>query len=315
MSEPRPRKTPKTPKTPKTSPARRKGAPPDKGPRRGKAAPPRRQRPRSHAAAPAQAPQAPDGSPTDREMGKQRIQKVLSRYGVASRRAIEEMVAEGRISLNGRRVDRLPCFVDPEIDEIRLDGQTLRLAPDRRKVYYLLNKPRGVVCTQADPAGRHRAVDLVPHPAGRIYCVGRLDKESTGLIILTNDGQLTEYLTHPKHGVMKTYVVDADGSVTGDQIEKLRKGVHIDGKRTQGVWIKVLRRRIKTTSLEIRLTEGRNREIRRMLARLGNKVRRLKRTAIGPLTDHGLKTGNYRVLTPREVARLRTCGRPSPRGA
>ena len=256
-----------------------------------------------------------DKRPTDKEMGKQRIQKVLSRFGVASRRAIEQMVADGLVSVNGRTVRKLPCFVDPQADLIRLDGRTLNLGPDRQKVYYLLNKPRGVVCTQVDPSGRPRAVDIVPHPAGRIYCVGRLDKESTGLIILTNDGELTEYLTHPSHGVMKTYAVEVDGLVTGDQIEKLRKGVYIDGKRTGGVWIKVLRRRVKTTSLEIRLTEGRNREIRRMLARLGNKVRRLKRIAIGPVTDRGLKIGNYRILTQRDVARLRTCGRASRRDA
>lgn len=266
---------------------------------------------RRKSAAPSRAKRSAGGRPTDKEMGKQRIQKVLGRFGVASRRAVEEMVAEGRISVNGRKIGKLPCFIDPDVDEIRVDGQMLRLGPDRRKVYYLLNKPRGVVCTQVDPAGRPRVVDLVPHPSGRVYCVGRLDKETTGLIIVTNDGELTEYLTHPRHGVMKTYVVEVEGRVTGDQITKLRKGVHIDGKQTRGVWIKVLRRRVSTTSLEIRLTEGRNREIRRMLARLGNKVRRLKRTAIGPLTDRGVKIGNYRVLTPREVTRLRTCGRVS----
>ena len=253
------------------------------------------------------------GKPSDKEMGKQRIQKVLGRFGIASRRAVEEMVVEGRISVNGRVIGTLPCFVDPAVDEIRLDGRTLRIGAETHSVYYLLNKPRGVVCTQSDPAGRPRAVDLAPPDAGRVYCVGRLDVESTGLIILTNDGELTEYLTHPRHGVMKTYVVEVEGRVEGEQIETLKKGMYIDGKRTQGAWVKVLRRHPKTPSLEIRLTEGRNREIRRLLARLGNKVRRLKRTAIGPLTDRGLKIGNVRLLRHSEVRRLRTCGRPVER--
>ena len=292
MSEQRSGKTPKKPST-----RRRSGAVPDKKVVR-RAKPP----------APRRARKQPAGRSTDKEAGKQRIQKVLAGFGLASRRAVEEMVAEGRISVNGKKIGRLPCFVDPETDEVRLDGQTLRIGLDRQKVYYLLNKPRGVVCTQQDPSGRPRAVDLVPQPAGRVYCVGRLDMESTGLIILTNDGSLTEYLTHPRYGVMKSYVVEVDGRVTGEQIETLRKGVYIDGKRTRPMRIKILRRRMKTTSLEIGLTEGRNREIRRMLARLGNKVTRLKRTAIGPLTDRGVKIGGYRTLAAREVARLRTCG-------
>jgi len=294
-------------KTPKKPAGGRKGAAPGPKPRRAKAAGPRRTGARPTSSRRTKKPTAEH--PTDKEMGKQRIQKVLASFGFASRRAVEEMVAEGRISVNGRKVAKLPCFVDPQVDDIRIDGSTLRLGHDRRRVYYLLNKPRGVLCTQVDPSGRPRAVDLVPQAPGRIYCVGRLDKESTGLLILTNDGELTEYLTHPSHGVMKTYVVEVDGRVTGDQIDRLKKGLYIDGKRTRGPRIKVLRRRPKTTSLEVGLTEGRNREIRRMLARLGNKVRRLKRTAIGPVTDRGLKIGSHRELTPREVARLRTCGR------
>jgi 23S rRNA pseudouridine2605 synthase len=172
-------------------------------------------------------------------------------------------------------------------------------------VYFLLNKPRGVVCTQKDERGRPRAVDLLRGVSRRVYCVGRLDIESTGLLVLTDDGELTELLTHPRHGVAKTYVAQIDGQLTAEDVESLRKGVYLDGKRTQGARVKVLRRSPKRSLLEIVLREGRNREVRRILARLGHEVRRLKRTSIGPLTDRGLKIGSVRHLTDAEVARLR----------
>jgi len=248
-------------------------------------------------------------------MSKLRIQKFLAEAGVASRRAAEEMVLQGRVAVNGVRVEALPCFVDPARDRVRVDGKVVRPAPAARS-YFLLNKPRGVVCTQRDPSGRPRAVDLVPQGKGRLYCAGRLDVDSTGLVLLTNDGELTEYLTHPRHGVVKTYVVEIDGRITGDRIEKLKAGTYLDGKRTQGARVKVLRRGQARSLLEIRLTEGRNREVRRILARLGYKVRRLKRVAIGPITDRGLKVGHFRPLLGQEVRRLAHCGekrKPSDR--
>ena len=243
-------------------------------------------------------------------MSKSRIHKVLAGEGVASRRAIEQMILEGRITVNGRLVSELPCFVDLAEDDVRVDGKPVRRkrGGQVRKVWFLLNKPRGVVCTQQDPAGRPRAVDLVPAAGQRIYPAGRLDADSTGLIILTNDGDLTEYLTHPSHGVIKTYVVEVDGRLGGPEIESLRKGLYLDGKRTAGARIKVLRRSPTRSLLEIGLSEGRNREIRRLLARMGFKVKRLKRVAIGPVTDRGLKIGNFRELRPAEVNRLRRCG-------
>ncbi len=236
-----------------------------------------------------------------------RIQKALANAGLASRRAVEEMVIEGRITVNGRPVVELPCFVDLATDDVRVDGQRVRGA--RRQVYFLLNKPRGVVCTQRDPAGRPRAVDLVPDVPQRLYCVGRLDEDSTGLIILTNDGELTEYLTHPRYGVPKTYVVTVDGRAGGEEIAALRRGVWLDGRPASAAGAKVLRRGPRQSLIEIVLTEGRNREVRRLLARLGHRVRRLKRTAIGPVTDRGLKTGGFRALSGAEVARLRRSGR------
>jgi len=237
-------------------------------------------------------------------MSKLRIQKYLSEQGVASRRAVEEMILEGRITVNARAVTELPCFVEPEGDEIRVDGRRVSRRT-AEKVYFLLNKPRGVVCTQRDPEGRPRAADLIPPIGKRVYCVGRLDSESTGLIVLTNDGELTQLVTHPRYGVSKTYVVEIDGRLGAEEVAQLKRGMYVDGKRTRGAGVKVLRSSPRQSLLEIQLTEGRNREIRRLLARLGHKVRRLKRTAVGPITDRGLKIGHYRLLTGGEVAKLK----------
>jgi len=236
-------------------------------------------------------------------VSKIRIQKLLSEVGIASRRAVEQMVVDGRISVNGRTRRRLPVLVTPGDDEVHLDGKAVSLKPPQ-KLYFLLNKPRGVVCTQRDPEGRKRAVDLIRSAPPGVHCVGRLDMSSTGLIVLTNDGALTQQLTHPRHGVPKTYVVEVDGRITADQISRLKTPTYIDGRRTGGLQARVLRRTHTHSVLEITLREGRNREIRRVLARLGHKVRRLKRTAIGPVTDRGLKIGNFRTLTKREVAAL-----------
>jgi len=241
-------------------------------------------------------------------LAKTRIQKALAAAGVASRRTIEEMVMEGRITLNDKVVAELPCFVDPDVDDVRCDGKRIKLKTSR-KLYFMLNKPKGVVCTQRDPQGRPKAVDLLPKFGERLYCIGRLDVDSTGIIILTNDGELTEHLTHPRYGVTKTYVVEVDGRPEGRQIETLRKGMYLDGVRMKRTGVKMLHRGAKRSVLEIRLTEGRNREIRRLLARLGHKVRRLKRVAIGPVTDKGLKVGNFRQLRPAEVAKLRACSK------
>ena len=240
-----------------------------------------------------------------------RIQKYLAEIGIASRRAIEEMIIEGRISVNRELVASLPCFVDPQVDDIRVDGRKIRPKAGHGKKYVLLNKPRGVVCTQKDPDGRPCAVDLVPDLGSRIYCVGRLDAESTGIILLTDDGDLTQRLTHPSYGVVKTYVVTVDGRLSAEQIAELKAGSYLDGKRTKPTAVKVLRKSPAQSLLEIRLTEGRNREIRRILARLGHKVRRLRRVAIGPVTDKGLKIGHFRLLRPAEVAKLRKVGQDS----
>jgi len=238
-------------------------------------------------------------------MEKTRIQKVLAAAGVASRRAVEDMVLTGRITVNGREVRTLPCFVGAD-DDVRVDGKRVRRRTVR-KVYYLLNKPRGVVCTQRDEPqyDRRKAVDLVPKIDERIYCVGRLDADSTGLIILTNDGELTHRLTHARYGVVKTYVARVAGRVTGADADALRRGTAIDGRRTSAAKVKVLRRGGSESLLEIRISEGRNRQVRRMLARRGHNCRRLHRSGIGPITDRGLKIGRHRRLAAAEVAALR----------
>lgn len=241
--------------------------------------------------------------------GAVRIQKYLAQLGIASRRAIEEMVQLGQIEVNGQVVKKLPCFVTPGEDDIVVDGR--RISRRRRaeeKVYFLLNKPRNVVCTSRDPQGRRKAVDFLPPMRRRVYTVGRLDADSTGLILLTNDGELTQHLTHPSGGVSKTYIVTVQGRVGEEQINKLKRGLYLDGKRTAGAGVKVEHRSPTQTLLRITLREGRNREIRRMLVRLGHKVRRLRRVAIGPITDKGLGVGQVRTLRPKERHLLREAG-------
>ncbi|MCK5113193.1 MAG: pseudouridine synthase [Phycisphaerae bacterium] len=239
--------------------------------------------------------------------GKLRVQKYLADAGFASRRGIEEMIAEGRIDVNGEAVVKLPCFVDPEVDEIRIDGQKVRVSR-RHLVYFLLNKPKGVVCTSSDPQGRPVAVDMIPSIRERIHCVGRLDVDSTGIMLLTNDGDLTQHLTHPSYEVTKTYRVTVSGRVESDSLAKLARGMYLDGRRTAGVDAVILRRGTNDTVLEMTLREGRNREIRRMLLRLRHGVKKLHRIRIGAISDKGLKIGNVRALTQSEVRQLRKAG-------
>ncbi len=241
-------------------------------------------------------------------MAKVRIQKILGEAGVASRRMIEEMIIQGRIMVNDKLVLELPCFVDPDADRVTVDDNLIRTAVATARRYFLLSKPKDVVCSSSDELGRRCAVDCVPAVDGRLYCVGRLDSDSTGLIILTNDGELTQHITHPRHGVVKTYVAQIQGHLSEEKVEQFKKGVYLDGRRTSGAMIRVLKKAGGSSQLEIRLTEGRNREIRRILARLGNKVRRLHRSAIGPINDRGLKVGSWRELNKDEIEKLRRAG-------
>lgn len=246
---------------------------------------------------------------------KDRIQKILAEAGIESRRHVEEMVLQGRISVNGELVTRLPVLVDPSVDKIDIDGQRVHLpersAASKQKVYILMNKPRGVYCTNVAQGEQKRAIDLLPPEIDqRVYPVGRLDAESRGLLLLTNDGDLTQQLTHPKFGVVKTYTVVVDGFVKPDTIDRMSEGVWLadpkkGGFKTGRTWIKMIKRSGKNSVLQITIKEGRNRQVRRMLAKVGHKVRELTRIKIGPLELGRLKPGEFRLLAPREVNELR----------
>jgi 23S rRNA pseudouridine2605 synthase len=245
-----------------------------------------------------------------------RIQKAMADAGVGSRRACEQMIEEGRVAVNETPVIELPVWVDPTVDKITVDGRLVpRLKHARTKHYLLLNKPRGVICTNSDELGRKRAIDMVPHH-DRLFCVGRLDAESTGMIILTNDGELTQQLTHPSHEVPKTYRVTIKGKLEADDVEQLRQGIYLIDQKTQqsakahATKVKLIDNSRDNARIEITLREGRNREIRRMLVRVGHPVKKLKRIAIGPVSLKGVGVGQWRDLTPKELRALRHAASP-----
>jgi len=233
-------------------------------------------------------------------MTKERLQKVMASAGVASRRQCEELILAGVVRVNGKTVDELPAFVDAQTDKIVVDGRRLRL-PER--VYFALNKPKGVICTNRDPQGRRRAIDLVQCPQ-RVFCIGRLDADTTGLIILTNDAELTNRLTHPRYKVPKTYVATVKGQVDAKAVEQLKKGIWLAEGKTGKATVKLLKVGHQESLLEITISQGLNRQVRRMLARVGVPVKSLKRVSIGKLKLRNLGTGRYRELTKAEVASL-----------
>ena len=232
--------------------------------------------------------------------GPQRLNRVLAAAGLGSRRQVEELIEQGRIEIDGKICVEFHRRVDPIASTIRVDGEVLR---QQRPTYLMLNKPAGVLCTNRDPEGRIRAIDLVPD-GSRLFPVGRLDRSSKGLLLLTNDGELAQQLTHPKYGVPKTYFVVVQGQLDPAQLLRLRKGIYLSEgvARVEGARIRAVRK--GTTELEMTLTEGKNREIRRVLARVGNKVLLLRRVAIGPLRLADLPEGAHRPLIASEVAAL-----------
>jgi len=251
----------------------------------------------------------PDGSdgpsaPVDPEGGEQRLQKVLARVGLGSRRACEELIADGRVTVNGDRAE-LGRRVDPGRDRIELDGVALPVLPGL--VHYVLNKPVGVVTTADDPHGRPTVVGLVPAEP-RVFPVGRLDADSEGLLILTNDGDLAQRLTHPSFGVEKEYLAEVDGVPSAGALRALRRGVELDDGTTAPATVGV----VAPGVLRIVIHEGRNRQIRRMAEAVGHPVRRLVRTRIGPLTERGLAPGEWRPLTLTEVRALASAAGPRP---
>lgn len=230
----------------------------------------------------------------------ERLQKVLARAGVGSRRAVEEMIERGRIQVNGSKA-RLGQRVDPAKDEVKVDGSVVPLREDL--VHFLLNKPVGVVSTADDPEDRPTVVQIVETDA-RIWPVGRLDIETEGAIVLTNDGDLTLRLTHPRYEVPKTYVAEVQGSLGPKTARILARGVELDDGMTAPARVQILERGSSGSVVELVLTEGRTRQARRMLEAVGHPVRRLVRTAIGPLKLGRLKQGTYRRLSPLEVQLL-----------
>lgn len=230
-----------------------------------------------------------------------RLQKYLAVAGVDSRRNCEAVIREGRVTVDGKTIIDPAFAVHPENQDIRLDGEKLRPARYR---YYLINKPKGVVCTHNDPAGRPRAVDLVPSHDNRMFTVGRLDESTMGLLMVTNDGALAEHLAHPRYEVIRNYRVQVAGLPDGKTLGELREGMHFSDGFFKFHFIRILKRKGRSTFLELELREGKNREIRRMLARAGHKVIQLERTGFGPLRLGNLEVGECRELRVDEVKQL-----------
>ncbi|HEV3458461.1 MAG TPA: pseudouridine synthase, partial [Thermoanaerobaculia bacterium] len=281
----------------------------------------------------------------DRAMSEERLQKILARAGVASRRKAEELIREGRVTVNGRPA-AIGDKADLARDSVKLDERRIQAPATHR--YLLLNKPRGVMSTVSDPAGRTTVIDLVPPAMRRALApVGRLDFQTEGLLLLTDDGDLAQHVAHPSFGCWKTYEVKVRGRPAADQIERLRAGIVLEGRRTAPCRITALRRSSKTTPAALRraragggqgvpgrrgrprsapesdnaswwsveLGEGRTRQIREMFQRIGHPVQKLRRIAIGPVSDPDLPVGSLRELSEREVAALRRAGPPAARQA
>jgi 23S rRNA pseudouridine2605 synthase len=236
-----------------------------------------------------------------------RLNKFLAHAGVGSRRHCDDLIRAGRVSINGRPVLELGTQVELG-QRVAVDGEPVR---SERHVYWLVNKPRGYLCTNHDPARRPLALDLVPHVDQRVYTVGRLDEDSEGLLLLTNDGELAHRLMHPRFGVEKTYLVQVAGSPTRDDLHQLLQGVWLSDGHVKAKSIKRLKSQGESTWLRITLSEGKNREIRRMLARLQHKVMRLRRTALGPVELGTLSRGKSRRLSNAELEALRLATEPA----
>ncbi len=281
--------------------------PPSRRPRHGAGthSPPGRGKPRDSGGRrhEAGAEPRPQSGPVEREPGKlERLQKVLAHAGLGSRRACEELILQGRVSVNGQVVRQLGTRVDSTVARITVNAEPIRL---ETTVYYAVNKPKGYVSTNFDPSGRPRVVNLLPEIPERVYTVGRLDEDSTGLMILTNDGELANKLAHPRYGVEKIYRALVAGLPGPEMLAKLTEGIWLSDGKVRAKRARIVGRQGQATQLELVLAEGKKREIRRMLSKLGHKVMSLTRIAMGPVTLKGLPTGNCRPLSRHEVDLLR----------
>lgn len=233
---------------------------------------------------------------------RERLHKFMARCGVASRRACEALIAEGRVSVNGEVVTFPGVTIDAAQDLVMVDGQVLR--PQEERVYIMLNKPPGYVTTLSDTHGRPTVRELVGGVRERIYPVGRLDMDTSGLLLLTNDGELAFRLTHPRFEVEKTYEAIVEGVPTREELERLRHGVLLEGRMTAPAKVRLLKVADGHASLSITIHEGRKREVRQMCAAIGHRVIALKRVSLGPLRLKGLKEGEFRYLTEDEINSL-----------
>ena len=250
-------------------------------------------------------PVAPSNPATARpgdSAGPERLQKILAHAGVGSRRACEELILQGRVTAGGQVIRELGTKVDPARTPVAVDGQKVQI---ERPVYFAVYKPKGYVSTNNDPSGRPRVLDLLPEIPQRVYTVGRLDEMSVGLMLLTNDGELANKLAHPRFGVEKLYRVVVAGSPTREILNQLVEGIWLAEGKVRAKSVRAIGKRGESTILELVLAEGKNREVRRMLAKLGHKVMTLARVAVGPITVKGLTAGQFRPLTSREVDLLR----------
>lgn len=230
-----------------------------------------------------------------------RLQVLLARCGIGSRRACEDYIRQGRVAVDGVAVTELGAKVNPAEQDITFDTEPIR---PERTVCYMLNKPKGVLCTNADPDGRTRVIDLFPPDVGRVFPVGRLDENSVGLLLVTNDGELSHKLAHPRFRVPKIYQVQVAGKPNGETLKKARAGVYFSDGLFRVDRVKKLRSKGRSSILEVVLGEGRNREIRRLFARLGHKVMQLERVQFGPLELRNVAPGRYRALTKKEMKLL-----------
>ena len=232
----------------------------------------------------------------------ERLQKILSQAGIASRRAAEQYIVQGRVMVNGTTVSELGSKADPAQDDIRVDGRRIKVPETHR--YILLNKPKGYVTTRADPQRRSTVMELLSGVREYVYPVGRLDYDSEGLLLLTNDGDLAARLTHPRHGVPRVYELRVAGMPDAHDLDRLARGVTIEGRRTEPAEVQPLSER-EPNRLRVTIREGRNRQVRNMCEAIGHPVDELRRVAIGPIRDSRLKPGHWRDLTADEVKKLR----------
>jgi pseudouridine synthase len=239
---------------------------------------------------------------------EERLQKILSQAGVASRRQAEKIMVEGRVTVNGTVITELGTKANLETDHIKVDGKLIR--PPKTQIYIILNKPRSTMTTVSDPEGRATVMDLLRGVKERVYPVGRLDYHSEGLLLLTNDGDLANAIMSAHSHLPKTYVVKVTGLLTGDEEQKFRDGIPLNGRRTLPAGLRLVRNATNPW-YEIRLTEGRNNQIRMMFKHLGKLVEKLKRVRIGPIELGPLKSGEFRYLTDEEIEKLRRAIRRS----